>query len=65
MPMRMYGGTALSYACCFDLRMAVEALLETRLITLNDRSDACAVSGFLPIHAVTASSLEATYEWMT
>ena len=65
MPMRMYGGTPLSYACCFDLRKAILAYLQTELVSLNDRSDACVISGYLPIHAVTASSLEGTYEYIT
>lgn len=65
MPMRFYGGTALSYACCFDLRQAILKLCETRLVSLNAREDCCVVSGFLPIHAVTANSLEATYDYIT
>ena len=31
MPMRMYGGTPLSYACCFDLRKAILSFLQTGL----------------------------------
>ena len=35
------------------------------LVSLNDRADRCVISGFLPIHAVTANSLEATYDFIT
>ena len=28
-PMRFYGSTVLSYCCVFDLRLAVQALLQT------------------------------------
>ena len=65
MPMRFYGGTLLSYACCFDLRRAILELVMTGLVSLNSREDACVISGFLPIHAVTANSLEATYDFIT
>lgn len=34
-------------------------------MSLNDRSDACKITGYLPIHAVTANSLETTYEFIT
>ena len=40
LPMRFYGGTALSYACCFNLRQAVLAMLQTELVTFDDRDDA-------------------------
>lgn len=36
-PMRMYGGTVLSYACCFSMYKAVKAMLDTRLVSLNSR----------------------------
>ena len=65
MPMRFYGGTILSYTCCFDLRKAMVELISTGLVSLNSREDACVISGFLPIHAVTANSLESTYDFIT
>ena len=65
MPMRFYGGTALAYACCFELRTAVLAMLATRVVSLNERLDACKITGFLPLHAVTANGLKAMFEWLT
>jgi hypothetical protein len=65
MPMRFYGGTALAYACCFELRGAVLAMLATKVVSLNERRDACEITGFLPLHAVTANGLKAMYEWLT
>ena len=64
-PMSIYGGTALSYACCFDLRRAVLLLLQTGLVSLNDRSQVDVVSGFLPLHAVVACESMETYDWLT
>lgn len=63
--MRFYGGTPLAYACCFDLRDSVERMLRTGFVSLNDRSDACVITGFLPMHAVVANGLMETYDWMT
>ena len=65
MPMRFYGGTPLAYACCFDLRESAEKMLRTGFVSLNDRSDACCITGFLPVHAVCANGLMETYDWMT
>lgn len=65
MPMRFYGGTPLAYACCFDLRDSVERMLRTGFVTFDDRSDACCITGFLPVHAVCANGLMETYDWMT
>lgn len=42
-----------------------QVMLDSGLVGLNDRDGACAISGFLPIHAVVANSLEGTYDWMT
>lgn len=64
-PMCFYGGTPLSYACCFRLERAVVRLLETGLVSLNDRRDACKITGFLPVHAVVANGLTGMYEWLT
>ena len=65
MPMRVYGGTPLAYACVFSLRRAILLMLETRLVCLNDRSDACVITGFLPIHVVVANSLESMYDFLS
>ena len=56
LPMRLYGSTALAYACCFDLREGVKAMLATGHVDLNDREDACKATGMMPIHAVVANS---------
>jgi hypothetical protein len=64
-PMVMYGGTALSYACVFDLRRAANKMLDSGLVTLNDPSSRCKLTGFLPVHAVTANGLRKTLAWMT
>ena len=37
LPMRFYGGSPLAYAACFELREAVQQLLSTGLVSLNDR----------------------------
>lgn len=65
MPMRLYGSTPLSYACCFDLRKAVIALLSTGYCQLNRREDGCNKTGLLPLHAVVANSREDTYDFLT
>jgi hypothetical protein len=65
LPMRLYGSTALAYACCFDLRDAVRALLATGHVGLNDREDACKATGMMPIHAVVANSQDEAYEFLT
>ena len=65
LPMRFYGSTALSYACCFDMRAAVIEMLGTGLVSLNDREDGCRLSGFLPLHATVASSQEEMFDWLT
>ncbi len=65
MPMRFYGGSPLSYASCFELREAVRTLLDTGLVSLNDRSNTCPLTGFHPIHAVVASGSTAMYEFIS
>jgi hypothetical protein len=64
-PMRFYGGTALAYACCFRLQRAVHRLLNTGIVGLNERDDACVLTGFLPLHAVVANALPDMYDWLT
>ena len=51
-PMLYYGGSALSYACIFEMRHGVLALLSTGAVTLNSRAAGCQSSGFLPLHAI-------------
>lgn len=65
LPMRFYGGSPLAYACCFQLRRPVQKMLETGFIDINDRSQSCKISGFLPIHAVVSNGLMDTYDWLT
>lgn len=40
-------------------------MLRTGFVSFNDRSDACCITGFLPMHAVCANGLMETYDWMT
>ena len=54
-PMRDYGSTILSYSCSLQHRQAVVALLETGLVSLNERDDSCVLTGFMPLHAVVAN----------
>ena len=65
MPMRFYGGSPLAYAASFELREAVRTMLDTGLVSLNDRSITCPLSGFHPIHAVVASGSTAMYEFLS
>ena len=64
-PMLLFGGTALSYAVAFELAGAVHALLSTGLVSLNDRSQACPLSGFLPLHAAVACGSTSMYDLLT
>ena len=63
LPMCHYGGTAVSYAAVFGMQRAILELLAhpalRDIVDLNDTSKACAITGFLPIHAVTANGLGA------
>ena len=45
--MRFYGGTPLAYSACFDQRRGVVAMLNTGVVTLSNRDDACLITGFL------------------
>ena len=66
MPMRTFGGTPLAYACCFELRDAVRRILDTGLVSLNQREEGtCVLTGFLPIHAVVANGLRSMYDFLT
>jgi len=64
-PMRFYGSTILAYACVFSHRRAVRRLLATRIVSLNAHSDACVVTGLLPIHIVVANNLTGMYKFLT
>ena len=64
-PMRYFGSTALAYACSFDMKEAVITLLGTGIVDLNQRADGCRLSGFLPLHAVVASSQEGMLDFVT
>ena len=52
-----YGSSILAYACCFDMKDAVIALLKTGFADLNRREDGCHLTGLMPLHAVVANSL--------
>lgn len=65
MPMMHYGGSALSYACCFELKQGVISMLESGHCSFNSRVDACNLSGFLPLHAIVANGLVSMYEYVT
>lgn len=66
MPMRNFGGTPLTYACCFELRNAVRKMLETGLISMSNREEStCVLTGFQPIHAVAANGLRSMYDFIT
>ena len=65
LPMRYFGASPLAFACCFDQRDAVIALLSTGFCDLNRREDGCKKTGLLPLHAVVANSQEAMYEFLT
>ena len=71
-PQRWYGGTALGYACSFGLKAAVVALLsagssktESPILSLNERADACRLTGALPLHCVVANKNMEMYEFLT
>ena len=64
-PMSQYGGTVLGYACSFDLRKVVVALLNTGHVSLDSLEDACVVSGFLPLHAAVATRQLGMYDFLT
>lgn len=69
-PMRLYGGTPLAYACVFELKRAIIALLEAGRalgigISLNNRAHACTITGFLPIHAVVANRNANMFDYLS
>ena len=40
-------------------------MLDTELVTLDSDAMRCNISGFLPLHAVTANRLTDMYNWLT
>ena len=40
-------------------------MLDTELVTLDSDAMRCNISGFLPLHAVTANRLKDMYNWLT
>jgi hypothetical protein len=64
-PMRWYGGSPLGYACSFGLRKAVQTMLMSGVVSLNDPASACQMTGMMPIHVVAANGLTSMYDWMT
>ena len=65
LPMLFFGGTPLSYAVAFQLDDAVRALLDTGLIDINDRTTACPLTGFMPLHVAVASGSCTMYDVLT
>jgi len=61
-PMVHYGSTILAYACCFEMKDAVIALLKTGFADLNRRDDGCRLTGLMPLHAVVANSLSGGFK---
>ena len=43
----------------------VATMLDTELVSLDSDSVRCGISGFLPLHAVTANRLKDMYNWLT
>ena len=41
LPMRFYGGTVVAYAATFDLRVFLEKVLQTGVVSLNDEAHHC------------------------
>jgi hypothetical protein len=72
-PMSHYGGTAISYAATFGLRRAIVLMISLSvrspkmqgLLDMNHPQLACKQTGFLPVHAVVASSSPAMYDFLT
>ena len=46
-------------------RQAIVELLKTRYASFNSRSDACKLSGFLPLHAIVANGKLQMYDFVT
>lgn len=65
---RFSGGTPLGYAAVFGMRKAILTMLSAPglagFIDLNSPKVACKITGFLPIHAVTANGLGSMIEFL-
>ena len=63
-PMRHFGGSAIGYLSCFGMKRALLQLFAsaeaTGGLSLNDAAQACAITGYLPLHAVTACGMRDT-----
>ena len=68
MPMRHFGGSALGYLSCFGMKRALLQVLSSAEATgnldLNDPAQACAITGYLPIHAVVACGMRDMYNFL-
>lgn len=64
-PVAHYGGSALAYACVFGMKGSISKLLASGHVSFNDRSEACRVSGFLPLHAIVANGCMDMYNFVT
>ena len=67
-PMRHFGGSALGYLSCFGMKRALLQLFAsaeaTGCLSLNDPAQACAITGYLPLHAVTACGMRDMYNFL-
>lgn len=59
--MRFYGGSPLAYAACFGLKEAVQTMLHSGRVSLNDL---CKTMGIAPIHAVVACGNMEMYDFL-
>ena len=61
LPMRHYGSTPVGYAAVFGMKSALQLMLMlpelNGIVDLNSPEVGCPITGFLPIHAVTANGL--------
>ena len=62
------GGTCVGYAVCFGLQDALLHMLNKPelegIIDLNDSSNACTITGFLPVHAAAANGLRKMVDFL-
>ena len=54
-PMRRYGGSPVSFAACFGLKQALQAMVVHCAIDLNDDALISEISGLRPLHSVAAA----------
>ena len=67
-PMRNYGGSAFSYMCCFGMKNAIRMTVsEPRLqfLNVNCPKQACKITGYMPLHSVTANGMRDMYNFLS